>query len=146
MVRRFGPDGALRTQIEGAVLRHYPDTDTLEVDDARIQAHAANGVVTEATARRALANGDGSEVQLIGDARVLRPAVGKQEAVEFRGEFFAAFRNIEQVRSHLPIVMTQGASVVHAEGMLYDNLAHVVELKGRSTMTLDRAARPRPAR
>ena len=91
MVRRFGPDGALRTQIEGAVLRHYPDTDTLEVDDARIHAHAADGVVTEATARRALANGDGSEVQLLGDARVLRPAVGKQEAVEFRGEFFAAF-------------------------------------------------------
>ncbi|MEP7303078.1 MAG: LPS export ABC transporter periplasmic protein LptC [Caldimonas sp.] len=135
VVQRFGPDGALRTQIEGDSLRHFPDNDTLEIDDARIRAVGDNGRVTLASARRALSNGDGSEVQLLGDARVTRPASGKEEAVEFRGEFLHAFRNIEQVRSHLPVVVTQGASVVRAEGMVYDNLARVVDLKGRSTAT-----------
>ena len=70
--------------------------------------------MTLATARRALANGDGSEVQLLGDARVNRPASGKEEAIEFRSEFLHAFRNVEQVRSHLPVVMTQGTNVVRA--------------------------------
>lgn len=135
VVQRFAADGALRSQIEGDSLRHFPDDDTLEIDAARIRAIGDDGAVTLASARRALANGDGSEVQLLGDARVTRPASGKEEAIEFRGEFLHAFRNIEQVRSHLPVVVTQGAGVVRAEGMVYDNLARTVELKGRSSAT-----------
>ena len=133
VVQRFAADGTLRTQIEGDTLRHYPDDDTLEIDAARIRAIAENGSVTTATARRALANGDGSEVQLLGDARVNRPANGKEEAIEFRSEFLHAFRNVEQVRSHLPVVMTQGTNVVRAAGMSYDNLSRVVEFKGRAS-------------
>ena len=135
VVQRFGADGSLRTQIEGDQLRHFPDDDTLEIDTARIRAVGADGTVTLATARRALANGDGSEVQLLGDARVLRPATAKEEAVEFRSEFLHAFRNIEQVRSNRPVVVTQGGNVVRADGMNYDNLSRVVELKGRTTAT-----------
>ena len=133
VVQRFAADGSLRTQIEGAQLRHYPDDDTLEIDDARVRAIGANGAVTLASAKRALANGDGSEVQLLGDARVSRPADGKQEAVEFRSEFLHAFRNIEQVSSNQPVLVTQGTTIVHAQGMSYDNLARVVELTGRTT-------------
>jgi lipopolysaccharide export system protein LptC len=40
VVQRFGSDGALRTQIEGDRLRHFPDDDTLEIDQARIRATA----------------------------------------------------------------------------------------------------------
>jgi len=135
VVQRFGADGALRTQIEGDTLRHYPDDDTLEIDAARIRAIGDNGTVTTATARRALANGDGSEVQLLGDARVNRPASGKEEAIEFRSEFLHAFRNVEQVRSHLPVVMRQGTNVVRANGMNYDNLTRQVEFTGRASAT-----------
>jgi lipopolysaccharide export system protein LptC len=135
MVQRFAPDGSLRTQLEGAQLRHYPDDDTLEIDDARIRAVGDNGTLTLASAKRALANGDGSEIQLIGDARVTRPADGKEAEVQFRSEFLQAFRNIEQVRSNQPVVVTQGETVVHAEGMEYDNLQRVVKLKGRSSAT-----------
>ena len=145
VVQRFAADGSLRTQLEGDTLRHYPDNDTLEIDAARIRSIAEDGTVTLASARRALSNGDGSEVQLIGDARVVRPATAKQEAVEFRSEFLHAFRNIEQVRSDLPVVVTQGSSVVHAEGMVYDNLARVVNLQGRSRASFSERARPASA-
>jgi lipopolysaccharide export system protein LptC len=145
VVQRFGSDGILRTQIEGERLRHFPDDDTLEIDQARIRAIGSDGVVTLANARRALANGDGSEVQLLGDAHVVRPAHDKEEQVEFRSEFLHAFRNVERVRSHLPVVVTQGQSVVHAEGMEYDNLARIVDLKGHTSATFvspRRAATP----
>jgi lipopolysaccharide export system protein LptC len=135
VVQRFGADGALRTQIEGERLRHFPDTDTIEVDDARIRAIGNDGVVTLANARKALANGDGSEVQLLGDAHVVRPAQGKEEQIEFRSDFLHAFRNIERLRSHLPVVVTQGQSVIRAQGMEYDNLARVVDLKGHTSAT-----------
>lgn len=143
VIRRFGADGALRTQIEGARLRHYADDDTLEIDEARIRAIDAAGVVTLASARRALANGDGSEVQLLGDAHVARPAQGQAEAIDFRSEFLHAFRNIERVRSHLPVVVTQGTSAVRATGMEYDNLARVIDLKGHTSATFQPPARRR---
>lgn len=133
VVQRFAKDGALRTQIEGERLRHYPDDDTLEVDQARIRAVGSDGVVTIAVANKALANGDGSEVQLIGDARITRPAHGSEQPIEFRSDFLQAFRNVERVATHLPVVVTQGESVVRADGMEYDNLARVVDLKGHTS-------------
>jgi lipopolysaccharide export system protein LptC len=135
VVQRFASDGSLRMQIEGDRLRHYPDDDTIEIEDPRIRAIGSDGVVTLASARKALANGDGSEVQLIGDAQITRPAHEGEEEIEFRGQFLQAFRNVERVRSHLPVVVTQGQSVVRAAGMEYDNLARIVDLQGHTSAT-----------
>ena len=104
MVQRFGADGALRTQIEGDAAAPLSRHDTLEIDNARIRAVARRRPRHAAPPRRrALANGDGSEVQLLGDAQVVRGRHDKEEAIDFRGEFLHAFRNIERVRSHLPV-------------------------------------------
>lgn len=130
-VQRFARDGAMRTQIEGDVARHYPDTDTLEIENPRIRAIAANGRVTIASAARALANGDGSEVQLLIGAHVTREATAREQAIDFRSEFLHVFLDTERVRSHLPVTVTQGATEVRAAAMEYDNLARVVDLKGR---------------
>jgi len=130
-VQRFAPDGALRTQIEGDVARHFPDTDTLEIENPRIRAIGPSGRVTVASAARALANGDGSEVQLLMRAHVVREPAAGEEAIDFRGEFLHLFVRTERVRSHLPVVVTQGTTEVRAAGMEYDNLARVVDLKGR---------------
>jgi len=130
-VLRFARDGSLRTKIEGDVAHHYPDTDTLEVDNPRIRAVAADGTVTLASARRALVNGDGTEAQLLDSAHVVREATPTEEAVDFRSEFLHLFVNTERVRTHLPVRVRQGTTDVQASAMEYDNLARVVELKGR---------------
>jgi len=143
-VQRFAAAGALRVQIEGDELRHYPDNDTLEIDNPRIRATGPDGRVTLATAKRALSNGDGSEVQLSGGARVVREAQGDDGALEFRGEFLHAFLATERVRSHLPVTVTQGATEIRADGMNYDNLSRVVEFKGRVRAVLSSANRKSP--
>jgi lipopolysaccharide export system protein LptC len=130
-VQRFGADGALHMQIEGQRMRHFPDTDTLEVDEANIRAIGADGRITLASSRRAVANADGSEVQLLGGARVVRHSAHGESPTEFRGEFLHFFRTNERVRSHLPVTVTRGASEFRAEAMEYDNLNRVIELKGR---------------
>ena len=130
-VQRFARDGSMRMQIEGDVALHYPNTDTLEIENPRIRTVGQDGTVTTATAARALANGDGSEVQLSIGARVLREARGEQEAIEFRSEFLHVFAATERVRSHLPVTVTQGGTRLRAGGMSYDHLARTVDLAGR---------------
>jgi lipopolysaccharide export system protein LptC len=114
--------------------RHFPDTDTLEIDRVRIHSEGLNGSQVQATARSALSNADGSEVQLRGDAVVVREAMragGKlQPRLEFRGEFIHAWPNEERVRSHLPVTLTRGASRFTADSMEYDNLSQVLQLQG----------------
>ncbi len=131
LVQRFGDDGAMRAQLEGDSLRHYPDTDTLEVDNARLRAVAPDGRVTVATARLALSNGDGSEVQLKGGANVVRGGLGKEAPLEFNGEFLHFFAATERVRSHLPVVVTQGGTEIRADTLDYDHLDRVMQLHGR---------------
>jgi lipopolysaccharide export system protein LptC len=141
-VQRFSAQGAMRVQIDGQRMRHFPDSDTLEIEAPRIRAIGPGGQVTIASARRALANGDGSEVQLMGDATVVREASAGQDEVEFRGEFLHAFLNTERVRSHLPVLVRSGATEVRADGVEYDNLARIVDLKGRMRGTFVSPARP----
>lgn len=144
-VQRFAGDGRLRVQIEGAEMRHYPDTDTLEIENPRIRAFAPDGQVTVASAIRALASGDGSEVQLFGSAQVVREATQPRDVVEFRSEFLHAFLDTERVRSHLPVVVRQRGSELRADGMEYDNVARTVELKGRQRATFEpRVRAPAP--
>ena len=112
-VKNFDAAGLLQSEVAGAEGRHFPDTDVLEIDSARIRSFK-NGQLTTATANRAYSNGDGSEVQLVGNAVVVREPVapcgsGATPRMEFRGEFLHAFLNTEQVNSHKPVTMTRGS-------------------------------------
>lgn len=148
LVQRFGANGAMRVQIEGDLMKHYPDTDTFEIDNPRIRTIGDDGRITTATARSALSNRDGSEVQLSGGAHVVREAVvtenRTEQAIDFRSEFLHYFQFTERVRSHLPVVVTQGGTEIRADSMAYDNLARVLDLKGRvhSVLTSPNGVRP----
>ena len=130
-VQRFAADGKLRAQIEGDEVRHYPDTDTLEIDGVHMRAISSGPHVTVASARRAIVNGDATEVQLLGGAQVTREAAGGAPAIEFRGEFLHAFLNSERVRSHLPVTIRRGGTEFRADTLDFSGLDRVVQLKGR---------------
>lgn len=131
VVQRFAADGSMQMRLEGRSMHHYPDTNTLEIVDAHIRAVAPDGRVTLASANRALANADGSEIQLMGAAHVVREAAGSEGPTEFRSEFLHFFQATERVRSHLPVTVKRGASEFRADAFEYDHLARVIELKGR---------------
>lgn len=126
-ITRFAPDGRATVRLEGAWLRHYPDTDRIEIETARMQSRAPDGRVTQAQAARALANGDASEWQLSGGAKIVAQVRGGPP-LEIEGEFLHVFVQTERVRSHLPVRMRQGDDEIHAGGIDVDNLAQRVEL------------------
>lgn len=142
-ITRFAPDGQVSLRIAGDVLRHYPATDRLEIDGVRIQATAPDGRSTNATARHAVANGDGSEIQLLGGAQVVSQLPGGQ-TLEVQGEFLHAFLRFERLRSHLPVQVRHGGTLARAGGLDYDNLQRQLILNGPVRATVAPAGRARP--
>lgn len=128
-LERFDAAGRLKIRIEGAQMRHFPDTDRIEIDGVQIRAVAPDGRVTLASAQRALSNGDGSEVQLLGGAQVSSSdASGRPLLV--KSEFLHAFLVAEKLRSHLPVQVTLGSAELWSAGLDYDHGARRLELQG----------------
>lgn len=135
-IQRIGADGRLNVQIAGNELRHYPDTDTIEIDQVRLRAVAPDGSLAIAQAKRAISNGDGSDLQLIGDVHLRRLPPGSGEnapaQLEMRGEFLQALANSEILRSHLPVTIRQGGATLNTQNFEYRHLTGQVSFTGRS--------------
>lgn len=135
-IKNFDAQGRLKTEVFGSYGRHFPDRDILEVDQPRIRSFNQRGEPTVATAKRALSNGDGSQVQLIGDAVVVReaqPAAGGalRPRLEIRSEFLHVFTETEQLRTDRPVEILRGSDRFTADRMDFDNLDQLLQLQGR---------------
>ena len=138
-VRSFDAAGKLKSEVTGQSAKHFPDSDTLEISLVRIRSFNDKGQLTLATSQRARTNSDGSEVELTGDARVVRePAPGQKPAdrLSFSGEQLMAYLKAKKMRSDKPVVLRRGQDEFTAESMSLDNSARVVELRGRVRGTI----------
>lgn len=140
-VKTFDAAGRMRSEVMGDKVRHYPDTQWLEIDGIRIRSFDAKGNLTTASADRGVTNEDGSEVQLIGHALVVREtgagAADKSSAsMRYSGDFLHAFMNTERLKSHKPVELQRGNDHFSADSMEFDNVEQVLRLDGRVRGTL----------
>ncbi|MEO3715226.1 LPS export ABC transporter periplasmic protein LptC [Roseateles flavus] len=146
-LQRFKPDGTLALQVRGREMRHYPDTDTLEIDGIELRALGKDGTLTVAQARQALSNADASEIRLQGDVLVRRYAQAQPEnlpaQLEISGEFLQLNPPRELMSSHLPVTLRTGQGSFSVQSFEYDNLSGQLQFHGRSTASyLPRRKRP----
>lgn len=135
-IRTFDAAGSVRSEVTGKYARHYADNQWLEIEMIRIRHFDDQGRLTTASADRGLVNEDGSQVQLMGHALVVRdsaPDASGQTAprLEYRSDFLEAFMNTERVRSNRPVEVVRGNSRFSADRMDYDNVNQVLSLDGR---------------
>lgn len=135
-IKTFDETGRLKSELYGIEARHYPDTDTLEIDAPRIRSISEEGRLVTSTSKYGLSNGDGSEVQLMGNVRVVRDATKDADGndlprMEFQGEFLHAYVNDERVKSHKPVVLIRGADQFTGDTFAYNNLTGIADLNGR---------------
>ena len=131
LVQRFAADGRLRVQIEGRELRHLPAAGRLEIEGATLRAYSPEGQETVATAQRALADDDTTEVQLIGSARVqTRSAAGRPAVLE--GERLLLYPKERRVRSEQPVRVRLGDDELEAATLDYREDSGVLEFTGPS--------------
>lgn len=141
-VKLFDAGGALKSEVFGAEARHYPDTDTTEIDNARIRSIGTGGQLTTATARRILSNAEQTAFTLDGDAVVIRePAragqAGAAPRLEFRGEFIQVFTEPERLFSDQPVLLLRGNDRLQGDTLDYQGGdVRVAVLTGRVRATL----------
>jgi lipopolysaccharide export system protein LptC len=146
-VQRFSSDGRLTGRIIGTEMRHYPDNDTLEIDTPQLRAYGKLDELLVADAQRGVSNGDGSEVQLLGDVKVKRYPNGdtaKSPDLELYGEFLHVFVPQQQIRSHLPARVVGMGGEMQVKSFVYDQLTGRLTFSGggRATFAAQPGARP----
>lgn len=146
-VRTFNSDGSLRSEVRGAEARHYPDTDSTDIDDARIRSLQPSGVLTTATARLVTSNADQTEFVLRGQAVVVREAPSNGGAkssprMEFRGEHLKVLVDSKRVLSDEPVLLLRGRDRIQALRLDYRDDTGVAVLTGRVQATLGARTAP----
>ena len=140
-IASFDTTGRLRSVVKGTQARHYPDTQWTEIDAIHIRSFDTQGRITNASALRGLTNEDGSEVQLLGNALVVRDADPSTRPdptprMQYKSEFLHAFIDTEIVKSHLPVEIERGDDHFSGNTMDFDNIAQTLKLEGRVRGTL----------
>ena len=145
-LKTFDANGRIRSEVYGAKARHYPDTQWLEIDGIRIRSFDDKGQQTTAHADHGMTNEDTSQVQLIGNAVVVREphteAATASPRLEFRGDFLHAYLQTEIVKSHKPVQLLRGADQFSADSLDYDNVEQRLLLKGRVRVNLAPGKQP----
>jgi lipopolysaccharide export system protein LptC len=128
-LQRFNADGALKVEIEGDHMQHFPDDDIMEVEKIRVVTTDPDGRRMTATAQHGRARGDSSEVWLDGQAQVVAESAG-EVPVQMNGEHLHALPKLRRIDSTYMVVVRQGDSEFNADGLEYDDITRLLTLHG----------------
>ena len=128
-LERFDAAGKLKLRIAGTELRHYPDTDRVEIEQARIVAYAPDGRITHAQAARVRGQADGSELMLDGGAEVISD-YGPGAPLVIRSESLQAYVLLDRVQAPKPVWVQHGGAELRANSLVYDHARGRLDLNG----------------
>lgn len=136
-VARFTAQGRIEAVLDGAQMRHYPDTDRLQIDQLVLSARDDKGMGLKASSQMGEADHKAELVTLSGGARVTAlPAadqgVGlRNRPVHFVGEGLRIDTRSRVVSSSQPVLLQQQGSEVRAQTLHYDDHTGITDLGGR---------------
>lgn len=135
-IKVFDASGTLKTEVFGAQARHHPDTDSTEIDQARIRSIRPDGLLTTATAQRVTSNSAQTEFVLQGDAVVVREGGRNADGttapkLTFHGEELRVFMEPQRLVSDHPVTLVRGNDRLNADTLDYKGHERVAVFKGR---------------
>lgn len=140
-VKVFDARGGLKSELFGVEARHHPDTDTTEIDQARIRSISPEGLVSNATASRVVSNREQTEFLLEGDVVLVREA-GRDAAgqpvprMEFQGERLQLVTEPQRVTSDRPVRLLRGKDRLQGDTLDWRGDERVAVFSGRVRVTL----------
>lgn len=124
----------------GPRLTRHPNLGTLDIEAPRFSSPDSNGRVWTGTAKRAWVNKEGTELRMLGDARVSGPAAEDVAPTLLRSEALSVFPREHRVDSDVAVTVTEPGSILSAIGMRANLDAQQVELL--SDVRIHHDARP----
>jgi lipopolysaccharide export system protein LptC len=130
-VRSHEVDGRLRNELTGSEARHYPDDDTIEIDQARLRAYGVQGQLTRASALRLSTDGQQSQYRLEGAVVVERSGTADGQLMRLQGEQLFVAGDGKLLWSEQPVELQRGPHQLTADSLRHDSEQGITELRGR---------------
>ena len=130
-LRSYDINGKILSAMKGEKAQHFQDTLNTLVQSPDVWIFSDKRLTT-ATAKQALTNEDGSQVQLMGSAMVRRDdknSVSKTEQIN--SDFLHFYADSDTLVTHLPVSIIRGEDRFFADSLRADNISQVLQLKGR---------------
>jgi lipopolysaccharide export system protein LptC len=122
--------GAGEAWVEGDQLRHFPQTDTVLIDGARVQLRRADGSQMKASAPQARLVGDRREVHLSGGAALERRESPTSAILQVESESLTIDTEQQTVRTDTRVTLRLGGDEVSGGALRYDHPSRVLNLLG----------------
>lgn len=139
----FDRNGRQHYELLADKITHYPLSSITALDMPRLR-YVADGRELQVSAKTGDVLNEGDEVRLAGDVSVLRAAAPGSPAMSFASQSLKVWPDDERAETSDPVVLTQGATTAHANGLKSDNIYGTLELIGNARVNIPRTTRTSP--
>ena len=125
--------GNRKAGLSGDELRHFPDDESSVIQQPLLQRFTINAGTSTVNANQAVVNSDGSEVDLTGDVRAVRPAQGGKPALTLTAPHIHVLVDEERARTPGFARVQQGSSWISGTGFEADNVTQTFSFHSNVT-------------
>ena len=125
--------GNRKAGLSGAELRHFPDDESSVIKKPLLQRFTINAGTSTVNANQAVVNSDGSEVDLTGDVKAVRPAQGGKPALTLTAPHMHVLVDEERARTPGFARIQQGSSWISGTGFEADNVTQTFSFHSNVT-------------
>jgi len=130
VLTQFDEQGRARHKIFGEQLRHFSETDDIEITAPRLISLRPDRPRVEAKSRTARVENSAERVHLNGDVLVTRAAFGEEPEMRMATEYLLVLPDEDRYRTDRPVQLTRGQSSIRANSMDFDNIARTLVMSG----------------
>lgn len=130
-ITRFGVDGTLELELTAKNAVHFPDDDTVALDELQVDVRAPDGTAWTMVAARGHAPMAGERVTLEGGVRIGHPAGGAGGAILLTTDHIELDTRAQLLTTEAPVEIVHGTNRVTAVGLLADLGRDHITLKSR---------------
>ena len=123
--------GQTQYRINARKMIHYEDDDNIDATLPSIRSFTPGKPDVTSYGDTGVIKGDGSIVDLYGNAKVLRDPGAGDPAMAAYSEHFHVLVNDDIVETEKPVKLVRGQSLTTANGMIYNNVTREMRLLGQ---------------
>jgi len=145
VLRKLDQNGVLKYTLTSPSVHHFPDDDTTDLIKPQVVYMNAKKPPLTLSADKGHTSQDNERVDLTGNVRIYRPAVGKYDELTAIMDELVIFPDDETAFTKSPVHITQGNSWIKGVGMQVDNKTQTYILESQATGLMEsKKARKKP--